>query len=163
MEFNHQELLKIAKSFKEDHPEFNIADGVITLIDGFKPTQAQQKAALLSITKQEANDFIDSKFEAMRQKHLTSGSTQAMVYLLKAAEAKLYKIDPSGSCPFLQASVTAGEATDLAVAADYILTKETELIGLAAQLEASRLTAKRAVEAATTVEAIEAIISGVSS
>lgn len=157
--YSFEELLKIGQYYSDAHNGSNIANNQLTFMDGFVPTAEEMELALLTTAKKSATAEIDSQYESKRQTYLTSGSTMAMVYLLKAAEAKLYKADPnSGSFPFLTASVEAGEAESLGQAADRVLGLQGALIQIAANLEKERLSKKIAVANATTVAEVETIL-----
>lgn len=156
----HDQLLVIGHSYNGAHGAFEVVGETLIFPDGFVPTEEECNTILLSKAKKEASDSVDADYERKRQTYLTSGSTMAMVYLLKAAEAKLYQSNPEGSFPFLTASVNAGEAADLASAATYVLGRESMLINLAANLEEERLTKKIAITNATTVAEVNAVLEG---
>ena len=158
MQFNIKQLACIGRFYKSEHLGFDIANGEITFHDGFIPTEEEKQAAILAITKQEVAREIDDRYERKRQEAITSGAGMAMVYLLKAAEARNYQVDPNGSYPLLTASVNSGEATDLAAAATRVLGRESALVNYAATLEQERLTKKIAITNATTVEEVNAIL-----
>lgn len=153
----HTELLDIALFYKEDHPIFNIVDGVLSFEDGFKPTKAQKDTALLEMAKKRKYEKIDNFYSKQRAKMLSPGAFMDMIYLLKAQEAKAYLGNQPGQYLLLNASVQAGEAADLDEAAELILTKETELLTSAAQMEEQRLSKKIAVKNASTLAELEAI------
>jgi hypothetical protein len=105
--------------------------------------------------KAEAKAQIDRQAEDARQRYITAGAGQALEYQEAAEEAVRYAATGgAGSYPMLQASVDAGEAPDLAAAAALITARENAWATIGATIRRLRLTAKRAVDAATTVALI---------
>lgn len=155
MTYTHENLVLIGHALNQG--AFTVRGEEITFDNGFIPTDKQMEDALLATKKSEAIAEIDAGFEAKRQTYLTSGATMSMVYKLKSEQAKAYKANPNGTYKMLQASVTAGEAATLEDAADLILGKELQLIAIASQLEAERLTRKIAIENATTLEELNGL------
>lgn len=153
----NNDLIDIAVFYKADHGGFTIADGVLTFVDGFEPTKKQKDTALLEMAKKRKYEEIDNFYSKQRAKLLSPGAFMDMIYLLKAQEAKAYLGNQPGQYLLLNASVQAGEAADLDEAAELILTKETELLTSAAQMEEQRLTKKIAVKNASTLAELEAI------
>jgi len=153
----NNDLIDIAVFYKADHGGFTIADGVLTFVDGFEPTKKQKDTALLEMAKKRKYEEIDNFYSRQRAKMLSPGAFMDMIYLLKAQEAKAYLGNQPGQYLLLNASVQAGEAADLDEAAELILTKETELLTSAAQMEEQRLTKKIAVKNASTLAELEAI------
>ena len=151
------DLIDIAIFYKADHGGFTIADGVLTFVDGFETTKKQKDTALLEMAKKRKYEEIDNFYSKQRAKMLSPGAFMDMIYLLKAQEAKAYLGNQPGQYLLLNASVQAGEAEDLDEAAELILTKETELLTSAAQMEEQRLSKKIAVKNATTIAELEAI------
>jgi hypothetical protein len=100
---------------------------------------------------------IDADAETARLKYITAGAGQALEYQEAAEEAARYiATGGAGAYPMLQASVDAGEAPDLATAAALIGARENAWATIGANIRRLRLTAKRAVDAATTVEQVQA-------
>jgi hypothetical protein len=153
----NNDLIDIAVFYKADHGGFTIADGVLTFVDGFEPTKKQKDTALLEMAKKRKYEEIDNFYSKQRAKLLSPGAFMDMIYLLKAQEAKAYLGNQPGQYLLLNASVQAGEAADLDEAAELIVTKETELLTSAAQMEEQRLTKKIAVKNASTLAELEAI------
>lgn len=153
MTYTHQDLIKIGHQLNQGH--FQIVGTEITFENGFIPTNKQLEETLLSSKKSEAVALIDQEFEAKRQTYLTAGPTQAMVYVAKYNEAKAYLDNPTGSYPMLQASIDAGEVNNLADAADLILGKAAQLAVIAAQFEVERLSRKKQIREAITIQEIE--------
>jgi len=131
--------------------------------------QAELDAA---VSEYEANGFslayiqgaskheIDSIAERVRQKYITVGDGQAMVYVDKGNEAADYKAAgyPAGSgspptltnYPFIQAEVDATGKTNQ-VATDDILTERSNWVAKASSIEKERLGGKKAVDDAADV------------
>lgn len=104
-----------------------------------------------------AKSNIDSAAEQERQKHITPGAGQAMTYQSKAAEAVRYsETNGQGDYPFLSEEIGITGDT-LAEVAATVLTMHHEWQIIGSQIERERLSAKKAVEAATTVEEINNI------
>lgn len=111
----------------------------------------------LADVKAKAKAEIDRKAEDARLKYITGGSGQALEYKEVADEAVRYvATSGAGLYPMLQASVDAGEAPDLAAAAALITSRENAWATIGANIRRLRLTAKRGIEAATTVEQVQA-------
>lgn len=111
----------------------------------------------LGAVKADAKARIDLDAEAARLRYITAGSGQAMEYQEAAAEAVRYvATSGAGAYPMLQASVDAGEAANLAAAAALITAREDAWATIGANIRRLRLTAKRAIDAATTVEQVQA-------
>jgi len=111
----------------------------------------------LETVKAECKVIIDRDAEAARLKYITAGSGQALEYNEAASEAVRYAATGgAGAYPMLQASVDAGEAPDLAAAAALITSRENAWATIGANIRRLRLTAKRGIEAATTVEQVQA-------
>lgn len=110
---------------------------------------------------------IDADAEAVRLRYITPGEGQAMVYQQKATEAEIVVSLPIGEAekadfPVLSAEIgptvppTDDEDADLRAAAQVVLNMRAMWAGIAAAIEALRLTAKNAVAAAGTPAEIEA-------
>lgn len=96
---------------------------------------------------------IDAAAGAARSRHITIAPGQAETYLAKAAEARAY-LDAGAPAdldawPWVRADAAAFGVSG-ATAATAILANQQAWIGLGAEIEAIRLTAKRAVDAAQT-------------
>ena len=106
-------------------------------------------------TKSDLNNSIDRMAEAARRRHITGGDGQVMAYLDKSDEAADYKAAgyPAdlSSYPFVQAEVNATGKTNQN-AADDILTERSNWIAAAASIEEERLSGKKAVNDAATIE-----------
>ena len=115
----------------------------------------------LPTTKIGLNAGLDTIAERARRKHITVGEGQTMVYLDKANEAADYKAAgyPAGSgsppilvnYPFIQAEVNATGKTNQD-AADDILTERSNWISIASSIEEARLSGKKAINEALTIE-----------
>lgn len=111
----------------------------------------------LATVKAEAKARIDLEAEQSRLRYITAGAGQALEYNEAAEEAVRYAATSgAGAYPMLQASVDAGEAPDLATAAALITGRENAWATIGANIRRLRLTAKRGIEAATTVEQVQA-------
>lgn len=111
----------------------------------------------LDAVKAEAKSRIDRQAEVARLQYITDGAGQALEYKEAASEAVRYAATGgAGAYPMLQASVDAGEAPDLAAAAALITSRENAWATIGANIRRLRLTAKRGIEAATTVEQVQA-------
>ena len=116
-----------------------------------------------SAYREQVKVAIDEAAERTRLKYVTPGSAQAMVYKEKAEEAKRYSADQSpnpANYPILMASVGI-EAASLAQVAAGVLTTYALWTGLAAQIEAVRLGAKRQVDTAASVAEVQEIVAGI--
>lgn len=100
---------------------------------------------------------IDREAEDARLRYITAGAGQALEYQEAAEEAVRYAATGgAGAYPMLQASVDAGEAPDLATAATLIGARENAWATIGANIRKLRLTAKRAVDAAGSVDEVAA-------
>lgn len=97
---------------------------------------------------------IDDAAEKRRQQFITPGAGQALVYRAKMDEATRFLADGTIG-PFMWAEIglTAPSAQDLA---DLWIGMNDVWQGEAARIEAKRLAAKSAVQAATSPDEIEA-------
>ena len=112
----------------------------------------------LEALKAAAAAEIDAQAEKQRQRYLTPGAGQALVYERKRAEALRIVDDPSPDAadyPFLAAEIGITAATLVDVAA-VVRTLAGQWASAAAAIEAARLGAKAAIAAATTPPAIRA-------
>lgn len=114
----------------------------------------------LAHLRAEAVRRVDKAAEAERQRWITGGSGQAMVYLAKAAEARRYlaTVPPPADLadyPLLSAEVGITAATALDLAQTW-LALDAGWTTVAARIEGARLAAKAAIAAASTPAAIAA-------
>lgn len=114
----------------------------------------------LAQLRAEAVRRVDQGAETARQRWITGGSGQAMVYLAKAAEARRYLAatpEPADltDYPLLSAEVgiTATTARDLA---QTWLALDADWTAAAARIEGARIASKAAIAAAATPAAIAA-------
>jgi hypothetical protein len=111
----------------------------------------------LATVKAETKVRIDEAAETARLRYITAGAGQALEYQEAAEEAARYAATGgAGAYPMLQASVEAGEAPDLATAATLIGARENAWATIGANIRKLRLTAKRAVDAAISVDEVAA-------
>ncbi len=108
--------------------------------------------------KDQACKRIDQQAEQIRLQYITDGAGQAMTYREKLEEAKALQNDaapdPAGY-PLLSAEVGVTGA-DLQAVADVILAQAVAWRPIAAAIEAARMGAKKAINAATTETEIQA-------
>ncbi|MEW5727708.1 MAG: hypothetical protein AB1918_07775 [Pseudomonadota bacterium] len=121
------------------------------------PMGAEAVAELLASRKADAKAQVDAAAEAARQRWITPGAGQSMVYQQKATEARALKAGGAGPWPHLEAEVgiTGPTADDVAT---IVLAMEDAWLGVSAQIEAQRLTAKRDITAAADLAAVEAVL-----
>jgi len=98
---------------------------------------------------------IDSAAEDVRARFVTAGSAQAMIYLKKEDEARAVVWGQNKPTPFLDAEAAATGVTVAALAA-LVVAKADAWAAKAAQIEALRLGAKRAVAQAENIAAMQA-------
>lgn len=111
----------------------------------------------LATVKAETKARIDREAEEARLRYITGGAGQALEYQEAAEEAARYAATGgAGAYPMLQSSVEAGEAPDLATAATLIGARENAWATIGANIRKLRLTAKRAVDAAISVDEVAA-------
>jgi hypothetical protein len=141
------------------------ADRALYIVTGpsytIEPTRVLQTWTVtprdLATVKAEIKARIDRVAEEARLRYITAGAGQALEYREAAEEAARYgSTGGSGAYPMLQASVDAGEAADLAAAAALIAARENAWATIGAEIRRLRLMAKRAIDAATTVEQVQA-------
>lgn len=114
----------------------------------------------LTATRAGALNSIDVAAEFARLRFITLGAGQAMVYQAKGEEARAALADPTPlpeTYPLLAASLGIDGET-IAEVAEAILAIETQWRAVAAQIERTRLVAKRDVGAAADVDAVAAIV-----
>jgi hypothetical protein len=95
---------------------------------------------------------VDRRAEGIRARYLTPGAGQALVYVLKAAEAAAAIVDPAPSAerfPLLQASLGLDGETLREVAVT-VLDQVAIFTRVCALVETARLTGKRAITGAVT-------------
>ncbi|MGV6871745.1 hypothetical protein ACUSIJ_03510 [Pseudochelatococcus sp. B33] len=110
-------------------------------------------AALKSALKAQ----IDAAAEAERTRYITPGAGQAMTYQAKAAEALRYAESAgAGAYPLLSAEVGITGAT-LADVAAVVSGAHAQWLAIGSRIEAARLAAKAAVEAAGNEAAARAV------
>lgn len=119
----------------------------------------------LDVTRRRALDDIDAAAGTARAKYFTVCSGQDATYLLKAADADLYKAAgyPAAqiaSYPWVRAKAASMVATpaaaDYQAAADLIVATRNTLVTIGANIEQAREIGKRQVNEATTTVAVEA-------
>jgi hypothetical protein len=113
----------------------------------------------LSDFKTEIKSRIGIAAESARSKYITPGSGKAMSYQEVAQEASRYKAtNGAGAYPFLQARVSSGRYASLEAAADGTIAIEAQWAMVGAQIDEIEDRAKLAVDAASTIEQVEAAI-----
>lgn len=103
--------------------------------------------------REAAKAKIDRDAEAERLKYLTNGSGQAMVYRAKQDEAAAFNADGTVG-PFIASEAQALGLTHQQVV-DRWVAMQAQWLQVAALIEAKRLVAKDAVDAAGTPAAID--------
>lgn len=123
----------------------------------------------LDAVKAAALAEIDRQTGAVRGQLVTTAPGQEMIYLEKRAEAEKCKADGAPTrarYPLLAADIGATVAetdsvrADLNAVADLVLAQAAAWKEFAAATETIRLTAKRQVREAETVEAVQAVLDG---
>lgn len=125
-------------------------------------TAEARAAAALEAAKAEARVTLAAAVTAARAALITDLPGQSMIYLAKEAEARAWMADPTpdpAAYPLLSAElgITAPDGASLA---QIWLNLATLWRSTAADLEALRLTASAAIDAATTVEEVGAAMAG---
>lgn len=105
----------------------------------------------LDRAKRELLNAVDSNAEQTRVKYITPGYGQAMVYMQKEQEALAYQQNPQGDFPLLSASVGI-DGAGIGDVASLVLGTLASWRGIAAKIEAIRLSAKQQIKQAQTVE-----------
>ncbi|MBC7952242.1 MAG: hypothetical protein H7Z12_10560 [Rhodospirillaceae bacterium] len=124
------------------------------------PRPAAEVAAMLDLAKNEAKAQVDAAAEVARQRFLTPGSGQAMVYQQKATEARALQAGAAG--PFRHLEAEAGiTAKTIAEVAAVVLAVEAAWLDISAMIETQRLTAKAAINAAQSLDHISAALAAV--
>jgi hypothetical protein len=124
----------------------------------------------LSGARAAAIEAVNAQAEIERQKWITPGAGQAMVYQAKAAEATAFlaryatQADAASATasdwPMISAEVGI-TASDLWGVASTIVAIQTQWLAVAAQIETARLGAKAQIDAAVSLEAIAAVPGGI--
>lgn len=114
----------------------------------------------LESTRASALSTVDSQAEQQRLIHITPGVGQSMTYARKVEEAKAFLVDPEGDYPMLSASVGI-DGDNMEQVAQIVLNLDYQWSLIGAHIESVRLAAKAEINAATTVEEIEAILANV--
>lgn len=112
--------------------------------------------------KSEAQKNIDFMAEQTRLKFITGGAGQAMVYQRKTQEAEAMALDESPAAvnyPLLAAELGITGET-LAEIGETVLARRDLWLGVAAQIEQTRLLAKAAVNAATDADQVALVLDG---
>ncbi|WP_054302632.1 hypothetical protein [Gemmobacter sp. LW-1] len=134
------------------------------MIDWSRTITAEARAAAaLEAAKAEARVTLAAAVTAARATLITDLPGQSMIYLAKEAEARTWIADPTpdpAAYPLLSAElgITAPDGASLA---QIWLNLATLWRSTAADLEALRLTTRAAIDAATTVEEVEAAMASV--
>lgn len=111
----------------------------------------------LATVKAEAKTAVSVGAEQARGKYITTGSGKAMSYQQVASEAVRYvATSGAGAYPFLQARVTSGRYADLAAAATGTLAIEQQWATIGSSIDMLEDKAKLAIDAATTVDQVQA-------
>lgn len=119
----------------------------------------QVTARNLETVKIETKSRISAAAEEARSKYITLGSGKAMSYQQVAQEAIRYNATGgAGSYPFLLARVASGRYPDLATAAAAIQQIEAQWVAIGSAIDQAEDAAKLAIDAATTVEQVQAAL-----
>lgn len=117
----------------------------------------------LSVIKAGLRAAVDGAAEQERLKYITPGTGQAMTYQQKADEALRFFAEQNsvaGNYPLLSAEVGI-TASDLAGVAQVVKTAYERWQAIGALIEAARLGAKKAIDAAETNAAAQAVADAV--
>lgn len=98
---------------------------------------------------------IDADAETVAQKFISPGTSRAMIYQAKAAEANAWLADHNAPTPFLSAEATATATTVPALAAE-VAARAAAWTAIGSKIEAARLGAKKAVKEATNITQMHA-------
>lgn len=98
---------------------------------------------------------VDREAEAFRNQFITPGSGQAMVYMVKEAEARAYTADPAAPAPHIAAEATA-RGTTPAETAQLVIDTADDWRQLSAAIEGQRQASKVAITDAETIADIRA-------
>jgi hypothetical protein len=154
-------------AFSQDQDE--ALEDIILSVGALEAVRAEMDHPLWGKTNVEharviAVQRVDQFAEQIRLQYVTPGSAQAMVYQAKLAEADRW--DANGNpadltgYPLIAAEVPLTAAT----AADLVATwrgMQTQWLAIAAQIEATRLTAKRDIGLAADVAGVKAILDNI--
>jgi len=111
----------------------------------------------LAAVKADAKRHTSNAAEQARAKYITPGSGKAMSYQQVAAEAIRYgATNGAGSYPFLAARVSSGRYPNLATAAAATQQIEVQWAAVGSAIDAAEDRAKLAIDAATTVDQVQA-------
>lgn len=112
----------------------------------------------LAPIKASAKIRIGAAAEAARGKYITLGAGKSMSYQEVAKEAARYQAtNGAGSYPFLQARINSGRYASLAAAAAGTIAIEAQWAVVGATIDEIEDRAKLAIDAATTVDAVDAV------
>uniref|UniRef100_A0A7C1SVU7 DUF4376 domain-containing protein n=1 Tax=Agrobacterium albertimagni TaxID=147266 RepID=A0A7C1SVU7_9HYPH len=115
-------------------------------------------SAYLALQKSNLKAAVDQQAERERLKYITAGAGQAMTYAQKAEEARLC-LDATGpdpeDYPLLAAEIGITASTLVGVA-QVVATANAQWLQIGAAIEAARLSAKKAISEAETVEDAQA-------
>ena len=126
-----------------------------------EPTRVLQTWAVaprdLATVKAEQKTAVSLAAEQARGKYITLGSGKGMSYQQVAAEARTYvTTNGAGVYLFLQARVSSGRYADLAAAAAGTIAIEQQWAAVGSAIDRIEDAAKLAIDAATTVEQVQA-------
>jgi len=112
----------------------------------------------LAPLKQQAKVEIDQEAERTRLLFITPGDGQAMAYEEKRSEARAYQADPNIDPAEIPHLVSEADVLGITVAemAQMILDMTAQWKAVSVEVERLRIAGKAAVDAATSVPAIEA-------
>lgn len=133
-----------------------LRDGeLIDADDAFLAQQAIDDIVDMTALKRRLKSAIDAAAEAERLKYITGGAGQAMTYQAKTDEARRLADDQSpdpAGYPLLSAEVgiTAPTLTDVG---GMVMAAYQQWLQIGALIEAARLGAKQAIDAAETADA----------
>ena len=143
--------------FRPESPgEFYELTDTTSIFDGAKTVIYQRTwtAKKLETVKEALVKRLNDAAETQRQKYVTAGSVQSMVYQQKLTEAKTFATDRSPSAaryPLLSASVGT-EARTLADVAALVTQAASQWIPIVAEIEKKRLSGKAAIVKALDVD-----------
>ena len=110
--------------------------------------------------RRDLKDAIDRDAEAMRARFITSGAGMAMTYQEKLAQARAALADAQlleGEYPLLEASIGI-EGDSVMVVAALVINRYNLWVQAASVIETWRLSSKAAIDEATTIEALRAVM-----
>jgi hypothetical protein len=106
---------------------------------------------------------IDLEAERARLQFITPGAGMAAVYLAKFDEARQFQADPNpdpNEYPILASSVGSGDGSTIAEVAATVIGLQRQWRSIAGYIEGTRLKAKAAIKAASTLPEVQAIRKG---